>query len=159
MFTVPLARPRRYMVRMHAPSLTPPIEQIIDDFAFLDEWEDRYRYLIELGRTLAPLPEAAHSEANRVQGCASRVWLQTTRRIEADGVHLDLVGDSDALIVRGLVALAIAIFSGRRAADIAGIDAEAIFDRLGLGQHLTSQRSNGLKAMVRRIKDEAAAAA
>lgn len=143
---------------MNVPTQTPPLDQIVDDFAFLDEWEDRYRYLIELGRTLAPLSEEAHSEANRVQGCASRVWLQTTRRDEADGVHLDLVGDSDALIVRGLVALAIAIFSGRLAAEIPSIDAEAIFAQLGLAQHLTAQRSNGLRSMVRRIQEEAARA-
>lgn len=135
------------------------IQAIRDDFAFLDDWEDRYRYLIELGRALEPLPESAHDEAHRVQGCASQVWLQTTPRQEADGVHLDLVGDSDALIVRGLVALAIAIFSGRRAADILTIDAEAIFAGLGLREHLTSQRSNGLRSMVNRIKAEAAAAA
>ena len=137
----------------------PAIDRILEDFAFLDDWEDRYRYLIELGRALEPLPEAAHDEAHRVQGCASQVWLQTTTRQEADGVHLDLVGDSDALIVRGLVALAIAIFSGRRAADILTIDAEAIFAGLGLREHLTSQRSNGLRSMVNRIKTEAAAVA
>lgn len=155
---VPLGPCGRYMSRMDAPTPTPSLDQIIDDFAFLDEWEDRYRYLIELGRTLVPLSEEAHSEANRVQGCASRVWLQTDKRQEADGVHIDLIGDSDALIVRGLVALAIAIFSGRQAAEIPLIDAEAIFNRLGLKEHLTAQRSNGLRSMVRRIKEVAAAA-
>lgn len=154
---VPLALRHRYMSAMDARTPTPAIDQILEDFAFLDDWEDRYRYLIELGRTLAPLAEEAHDEAHRVQGCASRVWLQTTRRPEADGVHLDLVGDSDALIVRGLVALAIAIFSGRPAAEIARTDAEAVFGRLGLKEHLTAQRSNGLRSMVKRIQDEAAA--
>lgn len=143
---------------MDTPPIKPTLDQILEDFALLDEWEDRYRYLIELGRMLEPLPEAAHNEANRVQGCASRVWLQTSRRREADGVHLDLVGDSDALIVRGLVALAIAIFSGRRTDEIPTIDAEAIFGELGLKEHLTSQRSNGLRSMVRRIQEEATAA-
>jgi len=144
---------------MDTPAPAAAIDQILEDFAFLDDWEDRYRYLIELGRALEPLPESAHDEAHRVQGCASQVWLQTTPRQEADGVHLDLAGDSDALIVRGLVALAIAIFSGRRAADILTIDAEAIFAGLGLREHLTSQRSNGLRSMVNRIKAEAAAVA
>ncbi|PPE80261.1 cysteine desulfuration protein SufE [Kaistia algarum] len=138
---------------------TPPIDQILEDFAFLDDWEDRYRYLIELGRTLAPLAEEAHDEAHRVQGCASQVWLQTTKRPEVDGIHLDLVGDSDALIVKGLVALVIAIFSGRQARDIVATDAEAVFNRLGLKEHLTAQRSNGLRSMVKRIRDEAATAA
>jgi cysteine desulfuration protein SufE len=147
------------MSAMNAPNSPPAIDRILEDFAFLDDWEDRYRYLIELGRALEPLPEEAHNETNRVQGCASRVWLQTSQRSEADGIHLDLVGDSDALIVRGLVALAIAIFSGRSAAEIVATDAEAFFGRLGLRDHLTAQRANGLRSMVQRIKAEAAAAA
>ncbi|MCX5497615.1 SufE family protein [Kaistia dalseonensis] len=137
----------------------PPIERIIDDFGFLDDWEDRYRYLIELGRELAPLPPEAHNDANKVQGCASQVWLQKTPREESDGLHLDFAGDSDALIVRGLVAIVIALFSGRTPAEIMTIDAEAVFAQLGLSEHLTAQRSNGLRSMVSRIKTEAAAAA
>ncbi|MCX5576818.1 SufE family protein [Kaistia terrae] len=136
-----------------------PIDRILDDFAFLDDWDDRYRYLIELGRTLEPLSPEAHNEANRVQGCASQVWLQKDVRQEADGPHLDFKGDSDALIVSGLVAIVIALFSGRPAAEIVATDAEAVFEKIGLREHLTAQRSNGLRSMVNRIKTEAAAEA
>jgi len=136
-----------------------PIDRILDDFAFLDDWDDRYRYLIELGRALEPLAPEAHNEANRVQGCASQVWLQKDVRQEADGPHLDFRGDSDAMIVRGLVAIVIALFSGRQAGEILETDAEAVFEKIGLREHLTAQRSNGLRSMVNRIKTEAAAAA
>lgn len=136
-----------------------PIDRILDDFAFLDDWDDRYRYLIELGRTLEPLSSEAHNEANRVHGCASQVWLQKDVRQEADGPHLDFKGDSDALIVSGLVAIVIALFSGRPAAEIVKTDAEAVFEKIGLREHLTAQRSNGLRSMVNRIKTEAAAEA
>lgn len=137
----------------------PSIETIIDDFAFLDEWEDRYRYLIELGRQLPPLADEAHNDANKVQGCASQVWLQKSLREGKDGRRLDFEGDSDALIVRGLVAIVIALFSGRTPAEILSTDAEAVFARLGLKDHLSQQRSNGLRSMVARIRAEAAAAA
>ena len=143
---------------MHPTPPSRPIDQIKDDFAFLDEWEDRYRYLIELGRALPPLAPEAHSDANKVQGCASQVWLQNTARPEADGLHLDFEGDSDALIVRGLVAIVIALFSGRTVTEIGQIDAEALFAELGLREHLSAQRSNGLRSMVARIKAEALAA-
>ncbi|WEK52542.1 MAG: SufE family protein [Candidatus Kaistia colombiensis] len=136
-----------------------PIDRILDDFAFLDDWDDRYRYLIELGRALEPLSPEAHSEANRVHGCASQVWLQKDVRQEADGPHLDFKGDSDAMIVRGLVAIVIALFSGRPATEIVETDAEAVFETIGLREHLTAQRSNGLRSMVNRIKTEAAAEA
>jgi cysteine desulfuration protein SufE len=134
------------------------IDQILDDFAFLDEWDDRYRYLIELGRRLEPLSAEAHNDANKVQGCASQVWLEKSVRQEADGPHLDFKGDSDALIVRGLVAIVIALFSGRPAREIVAADAEAVFEKIGLREHLTAQRSNGLRSMVNRIKTEAVAA-
>lgn len=135
----------------------PAIETIAEDFAFLDEWEDRYRYLIELGRRLEPLPEEARSAENKVQGCASQVWLQK-RLISADGVtRLHFLGDSDALIVRGLVAIVIALFSERTPAEILSTDAEAMFAKLGLKDHLSQQRSNGLRSMVARIRAEAAA--
>ena len=134
------------------------IEQIVEDFGFLDDWEDRYRYLIELGRTLAPLAPEAHSEANKVQGCASQVWLQKTVRREDGEARLDFRGDSDALIVSGLVAIVIALYSGRTAAEIIDIDAEALFATLGLKDHLSQQRSNGLRSMVARIRREAAEA-
>jgi cysteine desulfuration protein SufE len=131
------------------------IDEISDNFALLDEWDDRYRYLIELGRTLAPLPEAAHNDANKVQGCASQVWLTTEIVPGASGPVLTFAGDSDAHIVRGLIAVLFAMYSRRPARDILATDALALFDRLGLREHLTPQRSNGLKSMVGRIRDEA----
>ena len=136
-----------------------PLAEIIENFEFLDDWDDRYRYLIELGRTLAALPEAGHNETNRVRGCASQVWLEThVDKDDAGAPRLTFVGDSDAHIVRGLVALTLAIFSGRTAGAILEADAHAVFDRLGLGAHLTPQRSNGLRSMVERIKADARAA-
>ena len=137
-----------------------PIADIVANFAYLDDWDDRYRYLIELGRTLQPMPESEHTEVNKVRGCASQVWLAT--RIEAAAEPgrrvLHFRGDSDAHIVRGLVALILAVYSGHTAAEIASLDAGAVFDQLGLGQHLTPQRSNGVRAMAERIKNEARAA-
>ncbi len=134
------------------------IEEIIDNFAALDDWDDRYRYLIELGRELPPLAEAAHSDANRVQGCASQVWLDTRVRPNgAGGPVLTFVGDSDAHIVRGAIAILLAIFSGRSAKDILATDALALFERMGLRQHLTPQRSNGFCSMVERIRADARA--
>jgi cysteine desulfuration protein SufE len=132
------------------------IDEITANFALLDEWEDRYRYVIELGRTLDPLPEAARTEASKVSGCASQVWLLTD--IERDGSGepvLRFTGDSDAHIVRGLIAILFAVYSGRPARQILDADALALFDRLGLREHLTPQRSNGFKSMVGRIRDEA----
>ena len=136
------------------------IDAIIDNFELLDDWEDRYRYLIELGRTLEPLSKEAYSEANKVRGCASQVWLDTKiTHGEAGQKVLIFHGDSDAHIVRGLVALVLALYSGRGAATILETDAAPLFERLGLAQHLTPQRANGLRAMVERIKSEARAAA
>lgn len=135
------------------------LAEIVDNFSYLDEWEDRYRYLIELGRTLSPLPEEAHTEANRVRGCVSQVWLKTRVARDGDGAPvLHFLGDSDAHIVRGLVALALALFSGKRADEILATEAQPLFEKLGLSQHLTPQRSNGLRSMVDRIKAEARAA-
>jgi len=135
------------------------IDQIIDDFALLDDWEDRYRYVIELGKKLDPLPEADRIEANRVRGCASQVWLVTTRDQDKSGGEpiLHFAGDSDALIVRGLVAIALTLFDGKPASEVVATDADALFDRLGLKAHLTAQRSNGLRALVDRIKSDARA--
>jgi cysteine desulfuration protein SufE len=136
------------------------IDQIIDDFALLDDWEDRYRYVIELGKKLEPLPAADHTEANKVRGCASQVWLVTTRDDggTAGGEPiLHFAGDSDALIVRGLVVIAITLFDGKPASQVVATDADALFDRLGLKAHLTAQRSNGLRALVDRIKSDARA--
>jgi cysteine desulfuration protein SufE len=128
------------------------LDDLIDDFELIEDWEERYRFLIEIGRRLEPLPDAARTEANKVKGCASQVWLETTAH--PDG-RLTFRGDSDAHIVRGLVTLTLAIFSGRTAAEIAATDHAAIFDRLGLAQHLTPQRSNGVRAMVDRVKADA----
>jgi cysteine desulfuration protein SufE len=133
------------------------IEQISDDFAFLDDWEDRYRYVIELGRTLAPLADADRTAENKVRGCASQVWLKTSILPGKDGPRLKFIGDSDAHIVRGLVAIAIALFDGKTPAEILKINAQAVFDRLGLSQHLSAQRSNGLRSLVERIKADAEA--
>ena len=135
------------------------IDEIIDNFSLLDEWDDRYRYLIELGRELPPLAEAAHSAANKVHGCASQVWLDTTTDSSgAGGPVLTFAGDSDAHIVRGLIAILFALYSGRHAKDILAVDPEAMFEKLGLRENLTPQRSNGLRAMVERIRAEAKAA-
>jgi cysteine desulfuration protein SufE len=135
------------------------IDEIIDNFAVLDDWDDRYRYVIELGRELAPLPEAARTDRNKVQGCASQVWLATKVAPNGKGGPvLTFVGDSDAHIVRGLIAILFAFYSGKPARDIVDGDALALFNRLGLREHLTPQRSNGFKSMVERIKAEARSA-
>jgi cysteine desulfuration protein SufE len=131
------------------------IDEINENFSLLDEWDDRYRYLIELGRMLPPLPDAARIEANKVQGCASQVWLTTDIERGPSGPVLSFVGDSDAHIVRGLIAILLAIYSRKSASDILATDALALFDKLGLREHLTPQRSNGLKSMVGRIRDDA----
>ena len=136
------------------------LDEIIANFDLLDEWDDRYRYLIELGKGLEPLPEDAHNDANKVRGCASQVWLDV--RPEAGPgpqTRLHFRGDSDAHIVRGLVALALAIYSDRSAAEILDTDAFAIYEKLGLAAHLTPQRSNGVRSMIERIKSDARAAA
>jgi len=135
------------------------IDEIIENFALLDDWDDRYRYLIELGRGLAPLPEAARNQANKVQGCASQVWLASAVKPDgAAGPILELVGDSDAHIVRGLIAVLLTLYGGKPARDILSTDAVAVFEQLGLREHLTPQRSNGFRSMVERIRSDARAA-
>jgi cysteine desulfuration protein SufE len=135
------------------------IDEIVDNFSLLDEWDDRYRYLIELGRELPPLAAEAHNDANKVQGCASQVWLDTRVRPNgAGGPVLTFVGDSDAHIVRGLIAILFAMYSGRSAKDILASDAVALFEKLGLREHLTPQRSNGFRSMVDRIHSDARSA-
>jgi cysteine desulfuration protein SufE len=129
--------------------------EIRDNLAFLDDWEERYRYLIELGQAMPPLAAEERTPENKVNGCVSQVWLVSDR----DGEVLRYRGESDALIVKGLVAVLVAYYSGRPAAEVAASDAIAVFDELGLREHLTSQRSNGLVAMVQRIRGEAAALA
>ncbi len=134
------------------------IEQIIEDFTFLDEWEDRYRYVIELGKALPDLPDSEKTAENKVQGCASQVWLVSHRGEGADPV-MTFEGDSDAHIVRGLVAIVLAIYSGHKASEIVATDAIDTFNTIGLVEHLSSQRANGLRSMIKRIRAEAAAAA
>jgi cysteine desulfuration protein SufE len=132
------------------------IDEIRDNFSLLEDWDDRYRYVIELGRTLAPMSEAEHSAANKVNGCASQVWLsrQVTRSDAGEPV-LSYLGDSDAHIVRGLIAILLTLYSERSARDILAMDPIAVFDELGFREHLTPQRSNGLRAMVERIRTDA----
>lgn len=137
--------------------MTATIETIRDDFAFLDEWEERYRYIIELGEALPPFPDEARDAVHKVQGCVSQVWLVTDRGPGPDPV-VRFQGDSDAHIVRGLVAIMIALFSGKRASEIVTTDAEALMRSLGLDEHLTPQRANGLRSMVKRMKGDAEAA-
>lgn len=132
------------------------IDDIVGNFELLDDWDDRYRYIIELGKTLAPLSDADRTDANKVRGCVSQVWLKTDVD-RSDPAHpvLRFVGDSDAHIVRGLVAILLTLVSGRDARDVAASDPLALFDQLGLRAHLTPQRSNGLRAMVDRVRRDA----
>ena len=134
---------------------TPAFEDIADTFAFLDDWEDRYRHVIELGRAMTPMDPALHVPATKVEGCASQVWIMPQIQ---DG-RFDFQGDSDALIVRGLIAVLHALYSGLPVQEVPRVDAPAELGRLGLDAHLSSQRSNGVRAMVKRIRDTAEAAA
>lgn len=126
-------------------------DEIAENFELFDDWEDRYRYVIELGKAMEPLPDAERIADFKVEGCASQVWLVPSVEGEGANVRLTFRGDSDAMIVRGLIALLKALYSGRTVVEIRGIDAQAEFARLGLSQHLSAQRSNGLKAMIRRL--------
>jgi len=135
----------------------PSIDDIIENFSLLEEWDDRYRYVIELGRGLPPFPEHERNEDNKVPGCVSQVWLATNVQRQGDEAMLTFQGDSDAHIVRGLVAILIMLLSGRPAREIADEDPIALFERLGLGQHLTPQRSNGFRSMVARTRADAQA--
>jgi cysteine desulfuration protein SufE len=134
--------------------MTTTINEIFDDFAFLEEWEDRYRYVIELGQALPPFPDTAKTDRYKVPGCVSQVWLTTDLGSGEDPV-VTFAGDSDAHIVKGLVAIMLALFSGKRASEIVATDAEATLRKLGLDEHLTPQRANGLRSMVKRIKRDA----
>ncbi len=131
------------------------LEQIIEDFEYLDEWEDRYRYVIELGKALPDLPDDQKTATNKVQGCASQVWLVSHIEDGSADPVMTFDGDSDAHIVRGLVAIVLAVYSGKTASQIAATDAIEIFDCIGLVEHLSSQRANGLRSMVKRIREEA----
>lgn len=131
------------------------IEALKEDFSIIDEWEDRYRYVIELGRALPPLAETDRVPANKVQGCASQVWIAVREEKNGSEPRLSFTGDSDALIVKGLIAIIFRLFSGRPASEILATDAGALLDDLGLREHLTPQRSNGVASMVARIKSDA----
>jgi len=126
----------------------PSFDDILADFAFLDDWDDRYKYLIDLGRALDPYPEGKRNDAHKVKGCASQVWLDVERK----NGSLTMRGDSDAHIVKGLVALLIALYSGKSPAEILSIDAEEALAPLDLTAHLTPQRSNGISSMITRIR-------
>lgn len=133
-----------------------PLDDIKSDFELLDDWEDRYRYVIELGRALPAFPESHRTDANKVRGCASQVWLATEPKTTPSGAPgMAMEGTSDALIVQGLIAVLFAIYENKSLSDILATDAQAIFGELGLKEHLTPQRSNGLASMVERIRSDA----
>jgi cysteine desulfuration protein SufE len=136
------------------------LDDIRADFALLDDWEDRYRYVIELGRALPPFPEALRTDVNKVRGCASQVWLVTKRVGDpskpSGADKLEMQGMSDAHIVQGLIAMLFIVYGGKTLDEILKTDAEGIFASLGLREHLTPQRSNGLASMVKRIRSDAA---
>ena len=127
------------------------VDELAENFAALGDWEERYRYLIEIGRKLAPMPDADRSEANKVRGCMSQVWL-THRLTPGPPARLEFQGDSDAHIVKGLIALLFKLYSGRTPAEILALDAAAVFERLGLESNITMNRRNGFYSMVERIK-------
>lgn len=138
---------------------TEAFEAIVETFAFLDDWEDRYRHVIELGRAMPALHDAVKVPATKVEGCASQVWLLPQIEGQGPGARFDFQGDSDAMIVRGLIAILHALYSGLSLAEVTAVDAAAELARLGLDQHLSSQRSNGVRAMVGRLHRLAAQAA
>lgn len=137
---------------------TEAFEEIVGDFDFLEDWEDRYRYVIELGKKMPPLAEALHTPATKVEGCASQVWIVPRFEGAGAGARFDFEGDSDAMIVRGLIAILHKLYSGLSAREVLEVEAPTELGRLGLDQHLSSQRSNGLRAMVGRIRGIAGAA-
>jgi cysteine desulfuration protein SufE len=138
--------------------MLPPLDEILANFELLDESNDRLEYLIELGRLAEPLPPAKKTEENRVRGCASQVWLDTQAMPKGDTTVLSFHGDSDAIITRGIVALIAAIYSGKSPEQIRRTDALQIFREIGIGEHLTAQRSNGARSMMDRIHRDAEAA-
>ena len=138
--------------------MTEEFEEIIDTFDFLDDWEERYRHVIDLGKAMAPLDDALRVRATKVDGCASQVWIVHRIKGEGESAVFTFVGDSDAMIVRGLIAILKALFSGITLDEVLDTDALAAFQKLGLDQHLSAQRSNGLRSMIRRIQGVAAQA-
>lgn len=135
------------------------IDAIKSDFELLDAWEDRFRYVMELGRALPDLPDPLRTDANKVRGCASQVWLSSTVMPSPEGPRMTFIGDSDSHLVKGLIAVLFQLYDGKTAAEILATDAHAILKDLGLEQALTPQRSNGLASMVSRIRADATAAA
>lgn len=131
-------------------------EEIADTFAFLDDWEDRYRHVIDLGKAMPPLDDAFKVPATKVDGCASQVWIRPVIEGTGPSARFDFEGESDAMIVRGLIAILHALYGGLTVEDVRKVDAGAELARLGLNDHLSSQRSNGLRAMVERIRAIAA---
>lgn len=138
---------------------SPAFEDIAETLEFLDDWEDRYRHLIELGRALAPMPDALKTQSTKVDGCASQVWIHPTITGQGPEARFDFSGQSDAMIVQGLIAVLHALYAGLSLREVLAVDAGAQLARLGLQEHLSSQRSNGLRAMVARIRETAAAQA
>jgi cysteine desulfuration protein SufE len=138
---------------------TPAFDEIAETFDFLDDWEDRYRHVIDMGKAFAPMDEAFKVPATKVQGCASQVWIQPNITGTGPGARFDFQGDSDAMIVKGLIAVLHALYAGLTVAEVIKVDAPAELARLGLNEHLSSQRSNGLTSMVERIRKVAAEAA
>lgn len=134
------------------------LKEITDDFALLDDWEDRYRYVIELGRQLPEFPESMRTDANKVRGCASQVWISTRISDENGGRRMHFEGDSDAHIVKGLIAVLFALYQDATPDEILQRDPQSVFTEFGLAEHLTQQRSNGLASMVARIRSDATAA-
>jgi cysteine desulfuration protein SufE len=137
---------------MTAQDIQTEIDDLVDEFDFLDDWEQRYRYLIDMGKALPDMPETERTDANKVKGCVSQVWLVTGK----DGDTLTFRADSDAHIVRGLAALLVRLYSGRTGEEILSVDARDVLARIGLSEHLSPQRSNGLASMIGRIRGEAA---
>ena len=134
------------------------IERIIDDFGVIDDWDERYRYIIDLGRKMPPLSDAQRTDNAKVRGCASQVWLIPTRETKNGRTTLHYVGESDAMIVRGLIAILLALYNDKTPEEILAVDAKQTLTMLGLDTHLSQQRSNGLFAMVERIRADARAA-
>lgn len=131
------------------------ITEIVDNFSYLDDWEDRYKYVIELGKELEPLPDALQVDANKVVGCTSQVWLSTSVTERGDEPVLHFLGNSDAHIVRGLICIILAIYNDKTAQEIVNLDADAIFSEIQLREHISAQRSNGVNSMLQRIRTDA----
>ncbi|MGS4945595.1 SufE family protein [Meridianimarinicoccus sp. RP-17] len=138
---------------------TEAFEEIAETFEFLDDWEDRYRHVIDMGKAMPPMDDALRVPATKVDGCASQVWIRPAIDGAGPDARFDFEGESDAMIVRGLIAVLHALYAGLPVREVLGVDAQAELRRLGLHDHLSAQRSNGVRAMIARIQDHAKAAA